>query len=171
VDVIEAIKKRRSIRQYKEQPVPDDILDSILDCARVAPSAGNRQPWTFIVVKSQEIRDRLVEAAGKQPMLGKAPVVVVVCVDLEVSGARYEDRGRTLYAFQDTAAAIENMMLAAVSYGLATCWVGAFRETEVRKVLELPANLKPVAMMPLGYPDQERGPRDLKPREEVVWVR
>ncbi|MGI6667495.1 MAG: nitroreductase family protein [Bacillota bacterium] len=171
MDVIEAIKKRRSIRQYKAQEVPDDVLNSILDCARLAPSAGNRQPWTFVAVKTQEIRDQLVQAAGNQQMLGKAPVVIVVCADLEVSGARYEDRGRTLYAFQDTAAAIENMMLAAVSYGLGTCWVGSFRETEVRKILELPVNLKPVAMMPLGYPDQERGPRDLKPREEVVWVR
>lgn len=171
MDVIEAIKKRRSIRQYKAQEVPDDVLRSILDCARIAPSAGNRQPWTFIAVKSQETRGKLVEAAGKQPMLGQAPVVVVVCADLEVCGARYEDRGRTLYAFQDTAAAIENMMLAAISFGLGTCWVGAFKETEVRRVLELPANLKPVAMMPLGYPDQERGPRETRPYEEVVWFR
>lgn len=171
MDVIEAIKKRRSIRQYKSQEVPEDVLRTILDCARFAPSAGNRQPWTFVVVKTQEIRDQLVGAAGKQPMLGQAPVVIVICADLEVSGARYEDRGRTLYALQDTAAAIENMMLAAVSFGLGTCWIGAFKETEVRKILNLPVNLKPVAMMPLGYPDQERGPRDLRPYEEVVWVR
>jgi len=171
VDVIEAIKKRRSIRQYKAQEIPEDVLNSVLDCATLAPSAGNRQPWTFIVVKTKEIREQLVQAAGGQQFLAQAPVVIVVCADLEVSGARYEDRGRTLYAFQDTAAAIENMMLAAVSYGLGTCWVGAFRETEVRKILELPANLKPVAMIPMGYPDQERGPRDLRPREEVVWVR
>ncbi|MGI6633275.1 MAG: nitroreductase family protein [Bacillota bacterium] len=171
MDVLEAIKKRRSIRKYKVDAIPEDVLNSILECARYAPSAGNRQPWTFIVVKSQEIRNQLVEAAGNQPMLAQAPVVIVTCADLEVSGARYEDRGRTLYAFQDTAAAIENMMLAAVSYGLGTCWVGAFRETEVRKILELPPNLKPVAMMPLGYPDQERGPRDLRPVDEVVWVK
>lgn len=171
MDVMEAIKRRRSIRQYKAQDVPEEILSAVLDCARIAPSAGNRQPWTFIAVKTQAMRDQLAEAAGKQRMIGQAPVVIVVCADLEACGARYEDRGRTLYAFQDTAAAVENMMLAAVSFGLGTCWVGAFKETEARRILDLPANLKPVAMMPLGYPDQERGPRDLKPREEVVWVR
>jgi len=171
MDVIEAIRKRRSIRQYLDKPVPDDVLKTILECGLLAPSAGNRQPWTFIVVKTKEVKDLLMAAAGNQPSLGQAPVVIVACVDPEVSGARYEDRGRTLYCIQDSAAAIENMMLAAVSFGLGTCWVGAFKETEVRKALSLPANLRPVAMFPLGYPDQERPPRELKPFEDVVWTK
>jgi nitroreductase len=125
----------------------------------------------FIVVKAKEIKDLLMGAAGNQPALGQAPVVVVVCTAPEVAGARYEDRGRTLYCIQDTAAAVENMMLAAVSFGLGTCWVGAYKETEVRKALNLPADLRPVAMFPLGYPNQERPPRELKPYEEVVWTR
>lgn len=171
MDVIEAIKKRRSIRQYLEKEIPEETLGTILECARLAPSAGNRQPWTFIVVKTKAVRDLLMAAAGNQPALGQAPVVIVVCADPEVAGVRYEDRGRTLYCFQDTAAAIENMMLAAVSFGLGTCWVGSFKETEVRKALDLPPNLRPVAMFPIGYPNQERGPRDLRPHEDVVWVR
>jgi nitroreductase len=171
MDVIEAIKKRRSIRQYLDKDVPEEALSTILECARLAPSAGNRQPWVFVVVKTKAVKDLLMAASGNQPSIGQAPVVIVVCADPEVSGARYEDRGRTLYCFQDTAAAIENMMLAAVSFGLGTCWVGAFKETEVRKALDLPHNLRPVAMFPLGYPAQERGPRDLRPCEETVWHR
>jgi nitroreductase len=171
MDVIEAIQKRRSIRQYLDKEIPEETLKAILECARIAPSAGNRQPWVFVAVKTKATKDLLMAAAGNQPALGQAPVVVVVCADPEVAGARYEDRGRTLYCFQDTSAAIENMMLAAVSLGLGTCWVGAFKETEVRKALDLPSNLRPVAMFPLGYPNQERGPRDLRPYEEVVWTR
>jgi nitroreductase len=112
-----------------------------------------------------------MEAAGKQVSIVQAPVVIVVCADPEVAGARYEDRGRTLYCFQDTAAAVENIVLAAASFDLGTCWIGAFRETDVRKALNLPFNLRPVAMVPIGYPNQERGPRELKPYEEVVWTR
>lgn len=168
MDVIEAIKKRRSIRRYKDTPVPDDVLREILECARVAPSAGNRQPWVFYVVKSPEVKQKLVEASGNQVFVGQAPVVIVVCADPEVSASRYEDRGRTLYFIQDTAAAVQNILLAAVSFGLGTCWVGAFRETLVREALNLPANLRPVAMVPIGYPDQEREPRNLRPYETVV---
>jgi len=171
MDVIEAIKKRRSIRQYLDKEVPEEALSTILECARLAPSAGNRQPWVFVVVKTKAVKDQLMTASGNQPAIGQAPVVIVVCADPEVAGARYEDRGRTLYCIQDTAAAVENMMLAAVSFGLGTCWVGAFKETEVRKALDLPPNLRPVAMFPLGYPNQERGPRDLRPIEETVWYR
>lgn len=171
MDVIEAIKKRRSIRQYLEKEIPEETLRTILECARIAPSAGNRQPWVFVVVKSKEIREQLMEAAGKQVSIVQAPVVIVVCADPEVAGARYEDRGRTLYCFQDTAAAVENIALAAASFDLGTCWIGAFRETDVRKALNLPFNLRPVAMVPIGYPNQERGPRELKPYEEVVWTR
>jgi nitroreductase len=171
MDVIEAIKKRRSIRQYLEKEIPEETLRTILECARIAPSAGNRQPWVFVVVKSKEIREQLMEAAGKQVSIVQAPVVIVVCADPEVAGARYEDRGRTLYCFQDTAAAVENIVLAAASFDLGTCWIGAFRETDVRKALNLPFNLRPVAMVPIGYPNQERGPRELKPYEEVVWTR
>ena len=171
MDVIEAIKKRRSIRQYLDKEIPEETLRTILECARIAPSAGNRQPWVFVVVKSKEIREQLMEAAGKQVSIVQAPVVIVVCADPEVAGARYEDRGRTLYCFQDTAAAVENIVLAAASFDLGTCWIGAFKETDVRKALNLPFNLRPVAMVPIDYPNQERGPRDLKPYEEVVWTR
>ncbi len=171
MDVIEAIKARRSIRRFQDKPVPEEAIRTIMESAVLAPSAGNRQPWAFVVVKSGDVKQKLVEASGNQVFLGQAPVVIVICGDAELSGARYEDRGRTLYFIQDTAAAATNIMLAAASLGLGTCWVGAFRESVVRKALELPANLRPLAMIPVGYPDQERGPRNLRPFGEVVWER
>jgi nitroreductase len=169
MDVIEAIRKRRSIRRFQDKPIPEDILKTIMDCAVLAPSAGNRQPWTFILVKNQAAKEKLVEASGSQVFLAQAPVVIVVCGDAEAAAMRYEDRGRTLYFIQDTAAAVTNILLAATSFGLGTCWVGAFRETLVRQALELPPNLRPVAMVPVGYPDQERRPRNFRPIDEVIW--
>lgn len=171
MDVLEAIRKRRSIRRYRPDPVPEHVLKDILECARLAPSAGNRQPWVFVVVKDEMVKNKLVEASGNQVALAQAPVAIVVCADPEVSGARYEDRGRTLYVYQDTAAAVTNILLAATDYGLGTCWIGAFKETLVREALDLPFNLRPVAIIPMGYPDQEREPRTLRAFEEVVWYR
>lgn len=171
MNVVEAIKKRRSIRKFQDREVPDEVLKTLLECACLAPSAGNRQPWVFIAVRSPDLKARLVDAAMGQVFLAQAPVVVVVCADPEKCAYRYEDRGRTLYAFQDTASAMTNMILAATSFGLGTCWVGAFKETDVRSALELPPNLRPVALLPIGYPNQERGPRNLEPFEQVVWYR
>jgi nitroreductase len=171
VDVIEAIKARRSIRKFQDKPIPEEFLKTIMECAVLAPSAGNRQPWIFVLVKSQDVKEKLVEASGNQVFLAQAPVVIVVCGDAEVAGKRYEDRGRTLYFIQDTAAAVTNILLTATSFGLGTCWVGAFRETSVREALELPPNLRPVAMIPVGYPDQDRGLRNLRPLEDIVWER
>jgi nitroreductase len=171
MDAIEAIRKRRSIRKYKDDAIPEELLSTILECGRLAPSAGNRQPWVFIVVRDSSVKDGLMKAAGNQPQVGQAPIVIVVCADPEISAARYDDRGRSLYVFQDTAAAVENMMIAATSFGLGTCWIGAFNETEARRVLDLPSRLRPVAMVSMGYPDQERGPRDLRPTQEVIWTR
>ncbi len=171
MDAIEAIGKRRSIRKYTAQEVSDEAVKTLLDCARMSASAGGRQPWVFVVVRSPEIKSALVEAAGKQAFIGTAPVVIVVCADPDRCGQRYEDRGRTLYVFQDTASAMTSMMLAATSLGLGTCWIGAFRESEVKRILDLPPNLKPVAMLPVGYPDQERPPRNLRPESEVVVYR
>ncbi len=171
MDVIGAINKRRSIRKFQDRPIPEDVLRKLLECASVAPSAGNRQPWVFCVVRGHNTKQKLVEASGNQVSLAQAPVVIVVCGDPEVSAVRYEDRGRSLYLIQDTAAAVTNILLAATSFGLGTCWVGAFRETMVRQALELPANLRPLAMIPVGYPDQEREPRNLRPFDTIVWER
>jgi len=168
MDAVEAILSRRSIRRYETRQVEEDKIQILIECARHAPSAGNRQPWKFIVVRNPEVRQQLAHAAFDQDHVREAPVVIVICCDPELSAARYEDRGRTLYAFQDTAAACENILVAAHALGLGGCWIGAFKESEVRKILNLPSNLRPVAMTSIGYPAEEREPRNLRPPEDIV---
>lgn len=152
MDVLEAIKGRRSIRAFKNQDVPVEIVEELIDAARWAPSAGNIQPWEFIIVRKPKIKRRLVEAALGQVFIEEAPVVIVVCADEERSSQGYGVRGETLYCIQDTAAAIQNIHLTAYSLGLGTCWVGAFREEETREILNVPRGMRSVAIIPIGYP-------------------
>ncbi|MCD6593424.1 nitroreductase family protein [Candidatus Bathyarchaeota archaeon] len=152
MDVFEAIKTRRSIRAFTEEEVSDEEIEKILDAARWAPSAGNIQPWMFVIVRDPKRKRRLSEAALNQLFIEEAPVVIVVCADQERSGRVYGRRGSDLYCIQDTAAAIQNLLLAAHALGLGACWVGAFNEDAVRHVLNIPAGVRPVAIIPIGRP-------------------
>jgi nitroreductase len=121
------------------------------------------------VVRNQETKRALARAALTQWFLGEAPVVIVVCADPERSARRYGDRGRHLYSIQDTAAAIENLLLAAVASGLGACWVGAFDEDAAADALDLSSHLRPVAIVPIGYPaEQPRHQTDRLPLDSVV---
>lgn len=171
MDVFEAIEGRRSIRRFQGRPLPRDILERILGAAVKAPSAGNAQPWRFIVVQGERLKEELVEAALGQGFLAQAPAVVVVCADLIRARRAYGKRGEELYCVQDTAAAIQNMLLAAHALGVGSCWVGAFSEEGVRRILSLPAGLRPVALVPLGYPAEKPPPRPRRPLREVVEYR
>jgi len=171
MDVFEAIEGRRSIRRFQGRPLPGDILERILGAAVKAPSAGNAQPWRFIVVQGERLKEELVEAALGQGFLAQAPAVVVVCADLIRARRAYGKRGEELYCVQDTAAAIQNMLLAAHALGVGSCWVGAFSEEGVRRILSLPAGLRPVALVPLGYPAEKPPPRPRRPLREVVEYR
>jgi len=168
LDVFEAIKSRRSVRAYTNQPVSDSEVEKLIDTARWAPSAGNIQPWEFIVVRDQEIKKRLSEAALNQTFIEEAPVVIVVCANVVLSGQGYGSRGANLYCLQDTAAATQNMLLAAQAIGLATCWVGAFNEEEARKVLNIPSGIRPVAMIPVGHPNEKPIARSRRRLSEIV---
>jgi nitroreductase len=168
MDVFEAIKGRRSVRAFTSKPVSDDDVKTILDAARQAPSAGNLQPWEFIVVRDAEIKKRLAQAALDQAFIEEASVVIVACADESRSSPRYGSRGSTLYCIQDTAAAIQNLHLAALALGLGTCWVGAFDEAEARKLLVTPQNARPVAIIPVGYPAEKPKPRPRRPLAEIV---
>jgi len=168
MDILEAIKGRRSVRAFTDKPVPDEDIMTILDAARQAPSAGNLQPWEFIVVKDAEIKKGLAQAALDQASIEEVSVVIVVCADKSRSSSRYGSRGSTLYCIQDTAAAIQNLHLAAHALGLGTCWVGAFNETEARKLLNAPLNVRPVAIIPVGYPAEKPKPRPRRPLTEIV---
>jgi nitroreductase len=167
-DVLDVIRERRSIRSFKSDPLPENALNQILEAARWAPSAGNVQPWEFFVVRSEEQKKGLAKAALGQMFLAEAPVVIVVCAVPSRSARRYRERGEKLYCIQDTAAATQNILLSATAIGLGTCWIGAFDEEGVRRVLGLGLDMKPVALIPVGYPAEKPSPPRRRATEEIV---
>lgn len=152
LNVFEAIKSRRSVRAFTRKDVSEKEVERLIEAARWAPSAGNIQPWEFVVVTDAEIKRRLSIAASGQTFIKEAPIVIVVCADEARSAWGYGSRGANLYCLQDTAAATQNILLAAHALGLGACWIGAFREDEVKRVLKVPRNLRPVAIVPVGHP-------------------
>ncbi len=154
MDVFECIATRRSIRKFMELDVPMEMLGAILDAGRYAPSSGNVQNWRFIIVKNKDTIQKIAEAAMQQLWIGQAPAVIVVCSDSEKLQMFYGTRGERLYAIQNCAASIQNMLLAAHAIGLAGCWVGAFDEAILSRVLSIPENVRPQAIIPIGYPDE-----------------
>jgi len=168
MDVLEAIKNRRSIRDFTNEPVSDEEVMKLIDSARWAPSAGNIQPWEFVVVRDAKIKRGLSVAALDQKFIEEASVVIVVCANQLRSERGYGSRGVNLYCLQDTAAATQSMLLTAHALGLATCWVGAFQEEEARKVLNIPNGVRPVAIIPVGHPAENPMPRSRRPLSEIV---
>jgi nitroreductase len=166
--LLEAIKGRRSVRSFKQNRIPKRALNQILEAAVLAPSAGNRQPWEFILVTKQELKQELVKVAGGQQFIGEAPTIIVVCANETRSAQRYGSRGRRLYCLQDTAAAIQNIILTAYSFGLGTCWVGAFNENAAKRVLQVPEGIRPVAIIPLGYSVEKPSARSRRLLAEVL---
>lgn len=153
MDLWQAIEERYSVRAFDpDTDVSPEVVERLLEVGVRAPSAGNRQPWHFYVVRDADVRRGLAAAAYGQDFVAQAPVAVVVCADAEQSAARYGSRGRELYCLQDTAAATEHILLAAVALGLGGCWVGAFDEREAARVLDLPSRHRPVAILPIGKP-------------------
>ncbi len=168
MNVFEAIKSRRSVRAFTREDVSEEEVEKLIDAARRAPSAGNIQPWEFIVVRKPEIKRRLSVAALDQTFIEEAPVVIVVCADQIRSGRGYGARGIHLYCLQDTAAATQNMLLAACALGLATCWVGAFREEEAKRTLNLPEGVRPIAIIPVGHPSKKPVGRSRRSLSEII---
>lgn len=152
MDVYEAIESRASVRDFTNEDVPRSTVKKLLEAAVRAPTAGNLQPWRFYVVREGDVKKGLCEAAWGQPYVEQAPVVIVVCAELEVCARGYGSRGEGLYAIQDTAAAVENILLAVMAEGLGACWVGAFNEEAVSEALMLPGGIRPLAMVPIGHP-------------------
>ena len=148
---------RRSVRSFSEKEVPEYIIYDIILHAHRAPSTGNLQARDFIIVDDSYVKQSLGKAALNQEFLVEAPVDIVVCANLSRIKP-YARRGLELYCIQDSAAAVDHILLLAVEYGLATCWVGAFNEAEVKTILKLPDYVKPVAIIPLGYPKSTSEP-------------
>ena len=166
MDVMEAIKKRYSVRSYQDRAVETEKLDSILEAARLAPSASNRQEWRFVVVQDKGIRQRLMQAAKDQAFVGQAPVVIAACAKTD---SHIMTCGQQCYPI-DVAIAVEHMALKATEEGLGTCWIGAFYEDKVKEILGIPEkDIRIVALLALGYPVKLRpNPKDRLRLKEIV---
>jgi nitroreductase len=158
MDVFEAIKTRRSIRKYKPESIPDEKLEIILEAARLAPSAGNRQPWRFIMVQDADRKNALAEAANKQAFLKDAAAIAVAVGDPDASTRWHE---------KDPMTALEHMVLAATALGYGTCWIGAFDEDALKCLLRIPAKMKVVALLSIGVPAEKPA---AKPRKEISEI-
>lgn len=155
MDALEAILSRRSIRRYTAQPVPEGLVQALLEAAMSAPSAGNQQPWHFVVIGDRRLLDEIPRFHPFTDMLREAPVAILVCGDLGLE--RYKG-----YWVQDCSAATQNLLLAAHARGLGAVWVGLYpvedRVKRIQKLFHLPGQVIPLALVPLGYP-AERLPR------------
>lgn len=163
------IKTRRSVRTYVDKPIPEEVLNRILEAGRLAPSACNIQPWRLVVVKDAAIRKQLADLAHHQHFVAKAPVVIVCC------GKRYEQSynwiSDHLYLI-DLGIVIEHLVLAARNEGIGTCWIGAFQDQPIKKLLRIPADYDVVMLLPLGYPvsaDQFTTTTERLPLGQIVF--
>lgn len=146
-----AIRTRRSIRKYLKKPVDDNLILEILESARFAPSCGNVQNWRFIIVKNPAKMKELATCALNQSWINQAPVLVVVCNYLTNIKRLYKERGEKLYSIQNCAAVAQNILLMAHDLGLSSCWVGAFDKEGVKRILKMPDDVEPQAIITLGY--------------------
>jgi len=145
MEVSEAIRARRSVRSYTSEPVPSDVLVKLLEAARLAPSAMSFQPWRFILVKSQEKKEKIARGSVWARFVSKAPIVIVACGDT-----------RSKFYVHDTCIALEHLVLTATGEGLGTCWIGSFNEKELKEMLKIPDRFKVIALVSVGYPAERR---------------
>jgi nitroreductase len=168
MDFGELIDARHSIRAFREQEVEPAKLEHVLLAARRAPSAGNLQAFKVAVARAPSLRRRLARAALDQEFVAQAPAVLVFLADPTASGVKYGGRGETLYAVQDATIACAYAQLAACDAGLGSCWVGAFHEEQVRAALGVDQNLRPVALLPVGYAAEVPQDTPRRPLSEMV---
>ncbi len=164
MDIYEVIKKRRSVRSYKPDPVKEEKIHRLLEAARLAPSAANRQPLCFVVVKDENTRLQLKKAYDEK-WFYTAPLIICACYIPEKAWKRGDGKN---YADIDAVIAMDHLIMAATAEGLATCWIAAFKPQFVKSILNLPAGIEPVAMTPVGYPREMPEPTYRKPMEEMV---
>jgi nitroreductase len=148
MEIFDAVKTRKSVRAYLDKPVEEEKLRQVLEAARMAPSANNKQEWRFVIVRDKSTREKIAQAAGRQTFVGQAPVIIA-------AGAETDEHvmacGQLCYPI-DVAIALDHITLQATELGLGTCWIGHFDADEVKSILGIPAEIKMVALMPLGYP-------------------
>ncbi|MBI5395625.1 MAG: nitroreductase family protein [Verrucomicrobia bacterium] len=151
MDMFEAVKARQSVRAYQAKEIEPDKLQAILAAVNQAPSAGDLQAYEVYLVRDGETKRALAKAALGQDFIAQAPMALVFAANPARATARYGSRGEQLYCVQDATVAVAYAQLAATALGLATCWVGAFEDEEVTRIMKLPAGQRPVAILPVGY--------------------
>jgi nitroreductase len=166
MSVLDIIRKRRSVRVYKNDPIPEESLLRIFEAARLAPSGKNLQPWRFIVVQDHGLKKKLAKASNAQDFIADAPLILVACGFPEEC---YRSLGRYMKSWPvDVTIALEHLILQAQEEGLGTCWIGSFEEDEVKSLLAVPEHVKVLALTPLGYPGEIPEFRGRKSIEEIV---
>lgn len=183
MSILEIIRQRRSVRKFTDQGIPEEAVDVLIEALRWAPSAGNLQSRKFFFVRNKNTKKKLAEAVGNPDLAAKmkklakrilnrdfvsqASLVVVACLDRNIA-RQYGERGVHLYSIQDVAASVMNMLLVAHELGLGSTWVGGFDESRVVDIMQLPPNLRPVALIPIGYPADTPIPPARKSKGELV---
>lgn len=157
---VDIVLSRRSIRRYEKQDIPKDVLNKVLEAGRQAPSAGNKQPWHFIVLTDYDIKEKLSHGRWNTFVKDSA-FTVVGCGYI---GDEYGCKWSTV----DTTIALQNMVIAAWALGIGSCWIGDFQEAEVKKLLTIPEDWKVIALVTFGYPAEKPGSRQKKPIDEIV---
>jgi nitroreductase len=168
MDFREVIESRFSVRSFQSTPVEDAALQGILEAANNAPSAGNLQAYEIVVIRDAERKKQLAQASLEQWFIAQAPVVVVFLANPDRNRSKYGSRGAELYSLQDTTIACAYAQLAATAAGLGTCWIGAFDEDAVRRVVVAPAAWRPMAILPIGIPAEAAGPRERRAPNDLV---
>ena len=166
MEFYEVIKKRKSVRKYKSDPVPENVLSRILEAGRIAPSAKNIQPWRFIIVRESKLKKKIAEASRGQLWLADADIILVGCILDKIAWGRmggYMSSGPV-----DVAIALDHIILAAANEGLGTCWIGAFVEKDIKEILQVPEDVTVLALTPIGYPAEQPKDRGRKGSKEVV---
>ncbi|MEA3378587.1 MAG: nitroreductase family protein [Nanoarchaeota archaeon] len=169
MELKDSILGRRSIRRYKTKPVPVEVLGDILDIARFAPSAGNLQNWQFVIVKDSVKKKEIASACLEQNWMMQAPVLIVICNKYEKVKKLYGKLGK-MFSIQDCAIVAANIMLLAKDHSLDTCWVGAFDNEAIQRILELPDSVDPEIILALGYSnDAKHDKHKRKELKELVY--
>jgi nitroreductase len=168
MNFFELIEQRKSVRAYLDQPIEDEKLEAILAAANKAPSAGNLQAYEIFLVADQKNRQALAQAAGGQEFITQAPAALVFCTHASRNEWRYRQRGVELYAVQDATIACTFAMLVATALGLASVWVGAFDDKGVSQVIGVGQDLRPVAILPIGYAAESPDPKNRRDIGDIV---
>ncbi len=176
MNISEVIASRRSVRKYTTASISDEQIATLLESARLAPSGSNRQPWQFIVVRSVKKKQQIIEASHHQDWMLNAPVFIACVAD-----PTPRLKGRPSFAIddnspepvvkkiiRDTSIAVEHLVLQAESMGLATCWVGYFSQGDIRPILEVPPDKYVLAVITVGYADEQPAAMPRKPLPEMV---